>query len=114
MKSARIAVCWGDLSTHSYNSEVMDELLVAEGGRASNLLWGREQAASVLKSSNGFDITIDNAFTIIKKYFFPYKEANFLIKSIKFMLESFKLSSLFKMKSNNIEPSKPAKRNFKL
>jgi len=54
----------GGLSAHSYNSEVTGELLVAEGGRASDPLWGSDQAARVLKWSNRFGISYNIALVL--------------------------------------------------
>jgi len=36
----RLVVCWGGLSTHSYNSKVTGKLLIAVGGRARALFGG--------------------------------------------------------------------------
>jgi|GEM_PF-1825877 hypothetical protein len=46
---------WGALSTHCYNTLLTGELLVAEGGRASRPLWGRDQAARVLSDQTDFE-----------------------------------------------------------
>jgi len=47
----------GGLSAHNYHTLLTGELLVAVGGRVSSHLWGRDQAARVLKWSNGLGIS---------------------------------------------------------
>ncbi len=61
-KYARNIVFWDGLSAHNYNSVVTGKLLIAVGGRASRLLWERDETA---KGASSYRLVYRHVFAKI-------------------------------------------------